>query len=97
MKIFLVRHASAVDRHFWEGEEIDRPLDDIGKTQSQALIERFSHIEISSVLSSGAARCKQTIWPTSIKCKKEVQEVKALFEGSGMAAEELIATILKKK
>ena len=49
MKIFIVRHASAVERFSWNGDDIDRPLDDEGSNQSLMIAKYFSDTEISSI------------------------------------------------
>ena len=61
MKIFIVRHASAVERFSWDGDDTDRPLDEEGSNQSLMIAKYFSDTEISSIFCSAAVRCQQTI------------------------------------
>ena len=49
MKIFVVRHASAVERFSWNGDDTDRPLDENGSNQSLMIAKYFSDTEISSI------------------------------------------------
>ena len=82
MKIFVVRHASAVERFLWDGDDSERPLDKMGADQSLLIAEFFSEIKISSIYSSLAVRCQQTIWPTARQSDVQVELSDALFEGS---------------
>jgi len=59
----LVRHASAGDRASWQGEDRERPLDDLGDQQAEALVPLLSTYDIRRVLSADVLRCTETIGP----------------------------------
>ena len=82
MKIFIVRHASAVERFSWDGDDTDRPLDEEGSNQSLMIAKYFSDTEISSIFCSPAVRCQQTIWPTAHQSEIQIEMSNSLSEGS---------------
>jgi 8-oxo-(d)GTP phosphatase len=59
----LLRHASAGDRHQWRGDDARRPLDDLGRTQADALADLIACFGPTRVVPSDAERCVQTIAP----------------------------------
>ena len=90
MKIFIVRHASAVERFSWDGDDTDRPLDEEGSNQSLMIAKYFSDIEISSIFSSAAVRCQQTIWPTAHQFGIQIELSNSLSEGSTSQTSDLV-------
>ena len=95
MKIFVVRHASAIERFLWDGDDSERPIDEKGVNQSSLIAEYFSTIQISSIFSSMAVRCQQTIWPTARQSGIQVELSDSLFEGSTRQTGDLIEKLLK--
>ncbi len=95
MKIFVVRHASAIERFLWDGDDSERPIDEKGVNQSSLIAEYFSTIQISSIFSSMAVRCQQTIWPTARQSGIQVELSDSLFEGSTTQTGDLIEKLLK--
>src|SRR4249920_3620861 len=63
MALLLVRHASAGDRHLWEGDDRLRPLDPRGITQANDLVALLERFEIDAIYTSPALRCVQTVEP----------------------------------
>jgi 8-oxo-(d)GTP phosphatase len=61
--VLLVRHASAGDRQAWEGDDLDRPLDDRGRGQAHELVLRLAAFPIDAIYSSPAVRCVKTVEP----------------------------------
>lgn len=59
-----------------------RPLDDYGRRQADALVGILADRSISRVLSSEALRCQQTIAPLAAALHLDVEVVPVLFEGS---------------
>jgi phosphohistidine phosphatase SixA len=78
--LLLVRHGSAGDRAAWEGNDRERPLDERGLRQANALAELLKTYEVERILSSPAVRCVQTMEPLakargiSIEPKDELTE-----------------------
>jgi broad specificity phosphatase PhoE len=80
----LVRHARAGSRERWAGDDRDRPLTAKGQKQAQLLAE---HIvgrvgRPSRLLSSAAARCRETLAPLAEQCDLDIVETDWLYEGS---------------
>jgi phosphohistidine phosphatase SixA len=61
--MLLLRHASAGDRAHWNGPDHERPLDDRGRKQADALVETFAAYRIAAILTSPYVRCVQTVGP----------------------------------
>ena len=61
--LVIVRHASAGDPTAWDGDDRDRPLDDVGHQQAAAIAEIFSLYGITHVLSADVLRCIETVKP----------------------------------
>jgi broad specificity phosphatase PhoE len=84
MSVFLVRHAHAGNRSGWRGADEDRPLSRRGLAQAQGLAELLGDRGVTSVSSSPARRCVQTIEPLARSLKLEVVLDKRLAEGSSV-------------
>jgi 8-oxo-(d)GTP phosphatase len=80
--VLLVRHASAGDRSDWEGDDRERPLDERGFRQAQGLIDLLGERRPTRVLSSGYARCRQTVEPLAEALGVDVEEAPELAEGA---------------
>lgn len=59
--LILLRHAKALKRDDWNGDDSDRPLDNLGQLQAKRLLPQFYPYAISEVHSSDAYRCMQTV------------------------------------
>jgi phosphohistidine phosphatase SixA/8-oxo-dGTP pyrophosphatase MutT (NUDIX family) len=59
--LVLLRHAKALKRDDWDGEDSDRPLDNLGQLQAKRLLSSFYPYGISEIHSSDAYRCMQTV------------------------------------
>jgi 8-oxo-dGTP diphosphatase len=57
----LLRHAKAVTRGEWQGDDDDRPLDSLGSHQADRLIPIYSVFKIEEIHSSDALRCYDTV------------------------------------
>ena len=57
----LLRHAKALKRDDWNGDDSDRPLDNLGQLQAKRLLPQFYPYDISEIHSSDAYRCMQTV------------------------------------
>lgn len=63
MSLLLIRHAGAGDREDWEGDDLQRPLDERGRKQAERLVELLAPYPVARVVSSPADRCVQTVEP----------------------------------
>lgn len=90
MTSVLVRHASAGDRHDWEGDDRLRPLDARGRRQADALVELLRPLKVRRVVSSPYVRCLQTVEPLAAALGVPVERDRRLVEGAGRAALDLL-------
>jgi len=61
--LILLRHAKAIERVEWAGEDTDRPLSSIGERQAKRLISNLAPYGIEEIHSSSAVRCYESITP----------------------------------
>jgi len=61
--LVVVRHASAGHRRFWSGEDRERPLDERGQRQAQALATVLAAYDVRTARTADCARCRQTLEP----------------------------------
>jgi 8-oxo-dGTP pyrophosphatase MutT (NUDIX family)/phosphohistidine phosphatase SixA len=59
----VIRHGSAGERSAWEGDDHDRPLDEVGHRQAAAFVAVLSAYGVRRVLSSDVLRCLDTVEP----------------------------------
>ncbi|MDQ1683189.1 MAG: 8-oxo-(d)GTP phosphatase [Frankiaceae bacterium] len=82
--LVLLRHASAGDPNAWNGDDRDRPLDDVGRDQAAVMAEILDLYAISAVVSADVLRCVTTVKPFADKVGLTVDEEPLLSE-SGFA------------
>ena len=85
MTLYIVRHAKAGKRSEWDGPDTLRPLSDKGWEQSQAIAEKLIDLKPSSLISSPAVRCMQTLEPLSKATKIKIVTDQRLFEDGDVA------------
>ncbi|MCI1641504.1 MAG: NUDIX domain-containing protein [Actinomyces sp.] len=61
--VALLRHAKAVSRSSWEGDEAERPLTRLGVQQAIDLIDMLSAFGVEQIVSSPWLRCASTVGP----------------------------------
>jgi len=81
--LLVVRHASAGDSEEWEGDDRLRPLDEKGRRQARALVEKLADYELARILSSPFLRCVQTVEPIAAARGLDVERRDELAEGAG--------------
>ena len=59
----LLRHAKAITRDEWQGDDDDRPLDSLGQNQAQRLLSIYQVYNIEQIHTSDAVRCYDTVNP----------------------------------
>ena len=82
MTLFVVRHASAGDRSTWIGDDSLRPLDERGVAQSLAVCDLIAPLGCTTLVSSPALRCVQTLAPLSERTGLDVVTDDRLAEDS---------------
>lgn len=61
--LLIVRHAQALSRGAWRGDDTDRPLHADGRAQALRLEPLLRAYGVARVVSSDAARCVETVLP----------------------------------
>ena len=59
--LVLLRHAKALAREEWQGEDEDRPLDNTGQIQAKRMHSIYQVFDIKKIITSDAVRCYDTI------------------------------------
>lgn len=78
--LLIVRHADAVGRSGWRGDDPDRPLSRKGTQQAAALIPLLDAYDVRTVVSSPSERCLQTVLPYSTHAHARVRTKRGLSE-----------------
>jgi 8-oxo-(d)GTP phosphatase len=63
----LLRHGSAGQRGSWPGDDRERPLDEVGQRQADALVDLLDCFAVERVLSADVVRCIGTVKPYAVK------------------------------
>jgi 8-oxo-dGTP diphosphatase len=82
MALYLVRHAVAVGRSTWSGNDGERPLTKRGHRQAAALARLLGASDVRRIRSSPALRCVDTVAPLARARGLEVAEDDVLAEGA---------------
>lgn len=78
--LIMLRHAKALNRKEWLGEDSDRPLEQIGSLQAKRMHSIYQVYGIEKIFTSDAIRCYDTVEPLSrvldikLKVEKDVSE-----------------------
>lgn len=89
MTLWVVRHACAGHKDDWDGPDDDRPLDDVGLQQAEALADVLGGTP-TALWSSPTTRCVDTLLPISRASGLPVQADPAL---RGPGGDALVARI----
>lgn len=94
--LHLVRHADAGSRGTWVGNDFERPLDDFGRRQAEAIAAALAERPVRRILSSPAVRCVDTVAPLGRALGLPVEALDELAEGVYAAdAFELLASLIE--
>jgi broad specificity phosphatase PhoE len=93
MLVLLVRHAHALARSEWRGDDRDRDLSARGRGQSAALVPILREFKPERILSSPYSRCVDTVVPLATALGIGVEPVEALAEGAGYDAVRLVRSV----
>lgn len=80
MSVLLIRHAHAGDRQAWRGDDLARPVSELGRRQAESLVPLLDGRRISRVVSSRAARAVQTVEPLAAHHAVPVERDEMLWE-----------------
>jgi 8-oxo-dGTP diphosphatase len=93
--VLLVRHGSAGSRSSWDGDDHSRPLDDLGRAQSDGLTWLLTRFDVRDIVSSHYARCTMTVEPLSSAVGLSIREEFLLSEDGYPGREHAAATMLR--
>jgi 8-oxo-(d)GTP phosphatase len=82
LRIFLVRHGDAGSRKTWLGDDVQRPLEEAGERQAEALVGILEGREVTRVFSSPYLRCTQSVEPLALSRRLPVEHRPELAEGA---------------
>jgi 8-oxo-(d)GTP phosphatase len=95
--VLLVRHGTAGDQETWQGEDHDRPLDEQGRRQAEALVPLLAAYAVDLAHSADVSRCLETVGPYTSQRRIPVTSEPLLSEtgvrGNAEAALERLLTI----
>jgi 8-oxo-dGTP pyrophosphatase MutT (NUDIX family)/phosphohistidine phosphatase SixA len=94
--VLLVRHASAGNRSGWNGDDRQRPLDPLGKAQSEGLIWLLTRFDVREIVSADLARCVMTVEPLSAAVGLTIRE-EPVFSEEGYPGRESEAVSLLRQ
>jgi len=62
VRVYLMRHGDAGDKHLWQGSDAERPLSELGIERTRAAAEHFARTQFrpSKMMTSPLARALQT-------------------------------------
>lgn len=78
--VVVVRHAKAVKRGQWDGQDWRRPLSDLGHVQAQQLTALLHAYGVTQVVTSTSTRCCETLAPYAEQQVLTLQQVRELSE-----------------
>ena len=84
MPIFLIRHGSAGTRHDEDPQDFHRRLDAKGQAQAGRIATQLADRGITTIYSSPAERCHETVEPLARRLELSVQLTDSLAEGAGI-------------
>ena len=93
MALLLVRHAHALARAEWDGDDLGRQLSVKGHRQAAALVAVLAEFKPARLLSSPYLRCLDTLRPLADHLGSVVEPDGRLAEGSGRAAVDLVRAL----
>jgi 8-oxo-(d)GTP phosphatase len=59
--LIIMRHASAGDKRYWDGDDLLRPLDPEGRAEALVLVPLLACFDPVRIVSSPAVRCTETV------------------------------------
>lgn len=78
--VLLVRHGSAGSRSRWSGDDRERPLDECGMAQAEALVRPLAHFDPGEIVSADFLRCIQTVEPLAEAMVLPIRQAPQLSE-----------------
>jgi phosphohistidine phosphatase SixA len=95
MTLYILRHAVAVPRRDWSGDDDDRPLSKQGRVQADILTNWSRRLGVEYISSSPALRCVDTVVGIARSFDLPVTVLEELRLNSETAAIELALRLLR--
>ena len=97
--LLIVRHAKAMQRKHWSGDDRKRRLSGRGRDQAERLVDVLAAFGVERLVSSASARCKETLKPYAKTQKIGIDTYDQLTEESAAknpkAVRKLMAELLR--
>jgi 8-oxo-dGTP diphosphatase len=97
MPVVLIRHAQPAKRRDWPGDDIVRPLSNLGNRQAVLLAGILRPYSPQRVLTSPYTRCVQTVTPLATWLGLPTETTGQLGEEAGQIALTLIRSLAEEK
>ena len=78
--LIMLRHAKALAREEWQGEDEDRPLEQLGQLQAKRMLSVYQGYGLKAIRTSDAVRCYDTVMAMSRALEIEPIVTKELSE-----------------
>ena len=97
--LVVLRHAKAQSRKTWEGDDRERPLEELGLEQARRLVPFLGAWGVTRVVSSSSARCVQSVAPYADARGHKVRTTDALSEedATDAAVVEVVTDLLDRR
>jgi 8-oxo-dGTP diphosphatase len=95
--IVVLRHAKAVAREEWTGEDAARPLTARGARQASALVGPLQVFGVRKIVSSDAVRCVATATPFAAALGKQIDRTPQLGQDAWESGTSDIRTVVGKR
>ena len=76
--VVVVRHGCAGDKQTWLADDFERPLDEGGIRQAQALAQALAAGPVERLVASPTRRCTQTLEPLAIRLRLAIESFDVL-------------------
>lgn len=93
MRVLVIRHGCAGDKQDWHGPDTERPLDEQGRRQAEALVDGLGDRVIRRIVSSPTARCVETVVPLAPARGLPIEEDERL--GPTTSGDQLLVLVTK--
>ena len=95
----MLRHAKAQSRKAWEGDDRERPLEDLGLEQARRLVPFLGAWDVTRVVSSSSTRCVQSVAPYADARGHKLRTTDVLSEedATDAAVVEVVADLLDRR
>ena len=97
--LVVLRHAKAVARSGWQGDDRERPLTEEGRLQAEEVVPLLGAYGVSRVVSSSSRRCWMTVAPYAdvVGTDVEVHDVLSEEDATEVGVTELVLGLLSTK